>query len=103
MHPVFRELFTKKSFTLSDLILVMWKNQIFRSHMNIDLSTKMTHITSRTFDMPSWTTTNDLLLTIDDKYSIPIIITIFRSIVSLPESKIRRLVFFVLVIIYPHA
>ena len=56
MQPVFGKCLSSIGLSLSNFILMVRKNQITSTHMDINLRAKELHITSRTLDVPSWTT-----------------------------------------------
>jgi hypothetical protein len=56
MEPVVGEFFASVCLRLGDLILMMGEEIVDATHVDIDLRTKIMHITSATLDMPAWTT-----------------------------------------------
>ena len=55
VHPVFGKFFAVACLTLCDLILMMWKYQVFTTGMDVNLLAQIFFRHYRAFDMPSRT------------------------------------------------
>lgn len=102
MQPVFGKCLSSIGLSLSNFILMVRKNQITSTHMDINLRAKELHITSRTLDVPSWTTIEDFFLSLNRYLDFPRIWTIRFRIICFPESKVSNLIFLIFIIIYSY-
>ena len=85
MHPVTGELFSVGRFTLRNLILMMWKYQIFTAGMDINLLSQIFFRHHRTLNMPARTSLAP------GRYPERL-----SLLLRLPEHKIKSILFLVL-------
>ena len=73
MEPVFGELLACECFSLCDFVLMVGEEIIDPTHMDVNLISEKMMITRTTLDMPSRSTRENSHLSIDNKFSFPLI------------------------------
>lgn len=76
---------------------MMWKDEIYTAHVDIDLFSVSPEITSTTLYMPSWSSFECFCSIFCLKLCLPKIFTI-SAIVSFPESEIADTFFFIFIL-----
>src|SRR3989344_1701662 len=82
----------RHTFTLGNFVLMVRKDQIDTTSVNIESLSQILHTHSRTLDVPPWTTATNL--------RVPKHITVFLWFVSFPQHKVAHVILAIFINIY---
>ena len=97
MHPVVGKCFSCDGFCLSYFILMVGKDEIYSTHVYIDLFSVSPEVTGATLYMPTWSAFECFCSFFCFKMSFPKVLAIV-GIVTFPERKIADTFFFIFVL-----